>query len=102
MPSCNRLSYSNEQKLFRMKLFKESHFSGEDAKLVPQSCSLRGPPECLKAREFYVQFEKKKGYNFICVLFSNFHFTILSTYTYVLLCRGLTSFLRSYNTGTWS
>jgi len=55
MYSYNRLSYSNEQKLFWVKLFKESHFSGKDAKL-------RFLNHVHYAEEFCDQFKKKKGY----------------------------------------
>jgi len=85
MPSCNRLSYSNEQKLFWVKLFKESHFSGKDAKL--RFLNHVHYEARLKAGEFYDQFKKKKGYQIPP-----------STYTYVLLCGVLTSFLHSYKT----
>ena len=60
MPSCNRLSYSNEQKLIWVKLFKESHFSGKDAKL--RFLNHVHYEACLKAGEFHDQFKKKKGY----------------------------------------
>ena len=116
MPSCNRLSYSNEQKLFWVKLFKESHFSGKDAKLRFLNhvhCEAR-----LKAGEFYDQFKKKKGYKIppidtfrrwksrlklnVIISFASYFlviiWTYIYTYTYVLLCEVLTSFLHSYKT----
>ena len=60
MHSRNRVSYSNEQKLFWVKLFKESHFSGKDAKL--RFLNHVHYEARLKAGEFYDQFKKKKGY----------------------------------------
>ena len=67
-----------------MKLFKESHFSGKDAKL--RFLNHVHYEARLKAGEFYDQFKKKKGYQILP-----------STYTYVLLCGVLTSFLHSYD-----
>ena len=96
MHSRNRVSYSNEQKLFWVKLFKESHFSGKDAKL--RFLNHVHYEARLKAGEFYDQFKKKKGYqkqievkcnHFICLLFSSYNLTV---HFYVYICISLWGF----------